>query len=148
MATKFDANQFRASMRALGVKNRERTAAVARQAIQELAYRVVDATPLDTGFLRGSWQPSLNEIGTKDVPSTDSTGALAKAEIGITLSDLKIGDTYYLVNNAAYAARLEFGFTGKDKLGRYYNQAGRFYVRSNVAAFPTIVKSTIASLGR
>lgn len=29
--------------------------------------------------------------------------------------------------NVPYAARIEFGFVGADKLGRNYNQAGKFY---------------------
>jgi hypothetical protein len=33
-----------------------------------------------------------------------------------------------------YAARVEFGFTGKDSLGRYYNQPAKSYLRAGIFA--------------
>jgi hypothetical protein len=48
-------------------------------------------------------------------------------------ASLQLGDTYYLVNTAAYANRIEFGFFGRDSLGRRYTQAGQGFVRATLA---------------
>lgn len=63
--------------------------------------------PVDTGRLRSS---IVDEI------SRDSRGLVAR--VG---TDVK------------YAARIEFGFSGKDSLGREYNQAAQPFLRPAVA---------------
>lgn len=105
--------------------------ALARASCQELANRVVEATPVGvTGNLRSSWQPSIG-----------GTAAFSgKAQvIAAVVGDLEIGDVFMMRNNAAYAMRIEYGFVGADSLGRVYNQQGRYFVTQNVAAWPSIV---------
>lgn len=121
--------------------------ALARQSIQELAERVVLATPVDTAFLRGSWQPSIGGYDMAAVGSPDAGGARVMSQTGIALSGLPLGETFYLVNNAVYAMRLEYGFVGEDSLGRYYNQAGRHFVGNAIVAWESIVAKTAAELG-
>jgi len=47
--------------------------------------------------------------------------------------------------NIEYARRIELGFTGKDKLGRHYNQAAKPYLRpaleANMAAIKRLFKA-------
>jgi hypothetical protein len=38
----------------------------------------------------------------------------------------------FVGSNIAYAARVEFGFVGKDSLGRMYNQAPKPYLRAGI----------------
>lgn len=110
---------------------------IARQTCMEMAQRVVQATPVDTGFLRGSWQPALNEPTTKE-GKPDPAGALAMAEIAAVTNAVKPGDRFYMMNNASYAHFVEFG-TSK--------MAGRFYVQGTVKQWPQIVKQVAAELG-
>lgn len=112
--------------------------ALARQVCQETAQRVVLNTPVDTGFLRGSWQPA---IGSSPSRSDDDV------DIGLVLSGMRAGESFWMTNNAVYALRVEFGFVGEDSLGRYYNQPGRFYVTNTVARWQQIVADTARDLG-
>lgn len=139
--------EFTARLGAWAAKVDDGLAALARQVCQETSVRVVTATPVDTGFLRGSWQPSIGGLAQAESSVADPGGAKAQADIALTCTGLKIGDTYYMVNNASYARRLEYGFVGEDALGRTYNQTGRFYVRDAVAKFEQIVDSVAADLG-
>lgn len=111
---------------------------LARQSIQSLAKRVVEDTPVDTGFLRGSWQPSIGAPGSDDGAATD---------LGLVVAQLKTGDVLYYTNGAAYALRIENGFVGEDSLGRSYNQVGRHMVAKNIAAWDLIVGEAAAELG-
>jgi hypothetical protein len=105
--------------------------ALARVACQDLSEAVVDDTPIDTGFLVGNWQPSLN-APTLAVDETGSGNGYAQSKVGIVVAGIKAGDVYYMVNNAAYARRIEYGFVGADSLGRVYNQPGRHMVTINI----------------
>jgi hypothetical protein len=115
--------------------------ALARQSIQTIAFNVVVDTPVLTGFLRGSWQPSIgaNEPPLKPETDTDPQGALAMAEISLKIAGMPVGGKYWMINGAAYAMRIEYGFVGEDSLGRYYNQKGRYFVTRNVARWPEVV---------
>lgn len=116
----------------------EKIDALARQVCFEMAQRVVEKTPVDTGFLRGSWQPSIGKPVTDKEGSHDPGGAAAQAAIAAVIPSIKAGDRFYMMNNAAYARPVEYG-TSK--------MAGRHYVRDTVAAWPEVVASTAAQLG-
>jgi hypothetical protein len=106
-----------------------------------VAKAVVLATPVDTGFLRGSWQPSVGAVQVADSASVglDAGGAAAISQISLAVAGMKTGDVFHMRNNAAYARRLEYGFVGQDSLGRTYNQAGRYYVSDTIKSWPQIV---------
>lgn len=112
--------------------------ALARQVCFEMAQRVVEKTPVDTGFLRGSWQPSIGAPQVATDPAPDPAGAAASATIAAVIPQIKAGDRFYMLNNASYARAVEYG-TSK--------MAGRHYVSDTVAAWPEIVRSTAAELG-
>lgn len=107
--------------------------ALARQTAQEVSLGVVSDTPVDTGFLRGSWQPSLKApVVAKGV---GNPGAL----IGVVVADMKAGDTYWMTNNAKYAEFVEFGTS---------RMAGRFFTTNNVTRFPDIAARVARSLAK
>ena len=110
---------------------------IARQTCMEMAERAVRATPVDTGFLRGSWQPAINSPELKE-GSPDPSGAQSIAEVMAVGNGIKPGDRFYMMNNASYAKFVEYG-TSK--------MAGRFYVQSVVKQWPQIVKQVAAELG-
>ena len=110
---------------------------IARQTCMEMAERAVRATPVDTGFLRGSWQPAINAPELKE-GSPDPSGAQSIAEVMAVGNGIKPGDRFYMMNNASYAKFVEYG-TSK--------MAGRFYVQGVVKQWPQIVKQVAAELG-
>jgi len=113
--------------------------ALARQTAQQLSENVVTDTPVDTGFLRSSWQPSLNGITAGQGTAISGPAAASKvaATVGIVAADMKAGDTYYLTNNAEYALHVEFG-TSK--------MAGRFMVTSNMKNAQNVVAKIVKEL--
>lgn len=117
--------------------------AVARVAIQDTAELVDELTPIDTGFLVGNWQPSLN---APDLSLVLGASGYDPSSVGLVLSDLKLGDTFYYSNNAAYARRINYGFVGKDSLGRYYNQSGVHMIEQAVGRWPATVEDAARTL--
>lgn len=128
--------KFKASIGRWQKKAKASAEALARQACQELAFRVVMATPVDTGFLRGSWQPSLTGPKTnKGGPDPAGTGTLN--QIALTIQRMPLGATFYMTNGASYAWFVEAG-TSK--------MAGRYFVKSTLAAWPQIVAAAAKDL--
>lgn len=130
--------------------------AIVRASIQEIALRAVWTTPVLTGFLRASWQPSIDapppiplDKGRAGVRvSYEESGVeipvnLVVGQVMAVLAKLQPGQTFYLVNNARYAMRLEFGFTGVDSKGRQVAQRGRHWVQDAVKQWRPIVESQV-----
>lgn len=122
--------------------------ALARQTCLQVSFNVVQDTPVDTGFLRGSWQPSIGDPAQRGQANLDPGGATVLGEIGLVCQGIKAGDVFWMWNNAAYALRVEFGFVGTDSLGRTYNQAGRYFVTDNLKRGPAVVEQVAKSLSK
>lgn len=137
---------YRRTLGEWAAKAGDQLEALARVACQDLAEETVDGTPVDVGFLVGNWQPSLNtpNLGTDE---SGSGNGYAMSKVGLVVTNIKAGDTFYLVNNAAYARRIEFGFVGADSLGRVYNQRGQFMVTKAIQKWPSIVATAAGKLG-
>lgn len=137
--------EFKAKLGAWGNATAAKLDGLARQSSQEMAYRVVLDTPVDTGFLRSSWQPALGtpkpsqgkEFGLAGSGS-QAASALAFASIGVTISDMKAGDRFHFTNGANYANFIEFGTT---------RMAGRFMVTDNAKRWNQIVSKVARELG-
>lgn len=137
--------EFKAKLGKWAEKAGEQLDGLARQSIQEMCFRVVVDTPVDTGFLRSSWQPSIGapkagkgqEFGLAG-SGASAAAAKALASIGVTITDMKLGDKFNLVNNAAYALHVEFGTTKMN---------GRFMVTDNAKRWPQIVSKQAKELG-
>lgn len=85
--------------------------------------------PVDTGFLRNSFVSGLN--GSTALSGPDAfVAAIASAELG---------DAVFGGWTAAYARRMEYGFTGTDSRGRTYNQAGNHFALNAVQQWQQIV---------
>ncbi len=123
-----------ATMQKWSNKAKRNTAMVFRSSVQKLAEDVMEdvgsgegQTPILTGNLRNSLMastaamPSVREGAEFTDPSGQITLAIAGADVG---------DTLWLGFQAAYARRLNSGFTGTDAAGRSYNQSGRQFVES------------------
>jgi hypothetical protein len=97
--------------------------------------------PFKTGFLRASLKVGIGAVqfaaikpaADGAVPSYDASAA------ALTISNAKIEDTITAMWTAAYAARMNYGFVGKDSLGREYNQKGYKFRDLAVQQWPRIV---------
>ena len=73
-----------------------------------LSVAIQKDTPVDTGRLRGNWQPSVNTPATSTLMDTDSSGSKVMQKIQDTGQRIKLGNTYFFTNNLIYAPRIEF----------------------------------------
>jgi len=77
----------------------------------EAVGNIIAKTPVDSGFARGSWVASINspssELPEREDKSDkgEDTAEAEKAKI----SDFDVGDSLFLVSNAPYMEKLEYG---------------------------------------
>ena len=109
------------------------------------------ATPVDTGNLRDAWVVSKNGqaiqtvTGPGDSPNVSGNRSGIEQSLG-TITNLKVGDRVDIMNQATYYRRLEYGFSGFDSLGRYYNQPGRFFAAQVGAKYRSIMRAAATRL--
>lgn len=120
-----DGRTFRLNVGKWADLTQDKLDALVRQTCQELAERVVRDTPVDTGFLRASWQPSIGR------PSEQAPGAGSPGTVSLVASQVKAGEVFYMTNNASYGRYVEFG-TSK--------MAGRYFVTDNVKRFRSVAE--------
>lgn len=78
----------------------------------------------------------------QDYPDTSAES------IGVILG-VDLGETVYIGFQAAYAARVNYGFVGTDSLGRLYNQMGRGFVEAAQQDWPqTVARAEAMVRGR
>jgi hypothetical protein len=140
-----DGTQFRLSLAKWAAKFPDQMGAIARQTCQQISYNVVEDTPVDTGFLRSSWQPSIGKPQTTDgkqfggdvEANAAISASIAKSAIGITLAGIKAGDVFWMTNNANYAPYVEFGTA---------HMRGRFFVTDNMKRGNAVVQQVLKEL--
>ena len=106
--------------------------------VLDIVARLQELTPVRTGYLRANW----TVVATDD--ATPITSQTAGADLSFAITDLKIGVRAVITNPVKYAARINFGYVGPDKLGRHYHQEGRHMVEQTISEIPQIVKAVIA----
>ncbi|MGB5810117.1 MAG: hypothetical protein WBG86_06275 [Polyangiales bacterium] len=70
---------------------------------------LVITTPVDTGFARGNWRPSLNTPSPTPISTLDPSGQATISRIETVGKLWRVGDTAYIVNRAPYIGRLNQG---------------------------------------
>lgn len=110
--------------------------ALVRQSAYEIAENVVRDTPVDTGFLRGNWQPSIGAPQAIE-KAPDPSGAGVVADIGLVFAQAKAGDRVYFLNNTEYGPFVE---NGTSKV------PGRYFVADNVKRWPVVVEKIAQEL--
>ena len=110
--------------------------------LQETAFRIaeklIEFTPVRTGFLRGSWFATINapnDVGA--VPGANIAAGMGS--INMVLKTSKAGDIIYLMNNANYALFVN------DGTSRF---AGRRMVEKAAALGPDIIQTVAQELAR
>ncbi|WEA24027.1 hypothetical protein [Rhizobium binxianense] len=126
----------------------ERSEAVFQTAAQEVANEVRTPVaeggrmPLKTGNLRRSLMAS-----TSDMPRIqEGKATFSDSGIEMVIAGAELGSTIYLGFQAAYAARMNYGFVGTDSLGRTYNQVGYGFVDAVAQRWPQIVTAAEAKV--
>ncbi|MDR9781594.1 hypothetical protein [Rhizobium redzepovicii] len=98
--------------------------------------------PVKTGNLRRSLMASTSAMPTiKEGKETFSDSGLE-----LVIAGAQLGSTVYLGFQAAYAARMNYGFVGTDSLGRTFNQAGYGFVDAVAQRWPQIVTQAEATV--
>jgi hypothetical protein len=105
--------------------NKERMERVMREAVAEAGARIIERTPVDTGFARANWFPTLN--------GQMAAGGGGAVVATVSFSGARLGDTLGMVNNTEYIRALEYGHS---------QQAPQGMVRVTARQWPTIVKET------
>jgi len=77
--------------------------------ITEVGKDIVPATPVDTGYARGNWRPSIAAPAESPISFLDATGAATISRIALVGLRYKVGDVFYLVNRAPYIGSLIAG---------------------------------------
>lgn len=133
---------FSAQVDAFVAQTEQRTTAVFKASAQDV---IADAQtpkgkggrmPVVTSFLRNSHVSGLN--GSTSLSGSDS--------YVLTIAQAKLGDAITGGWTAAYAMRIEFGYTGTDSLGRSFNQAPQFFLRGAAQKWQQFVNANAAKL--
>lgn len=131
---------FAANVRQWVDKAKRRAEVAFRTIASESVAAVKEKTPVKTGFLRANFVDVLS-VDALPKPS-------AAPEVGVAISQARLGDTIYVLNPVVYARRIEYGFVGTDSLGRRYNQPGRGMVAQTVAEIPQIAERVVERMRR
>lgn len=99
---------------------------------QDVAEEVVLGTPVDTGFLRGSWWAQIGSPGT-GAGIIDKGGSTTMARLNLVAAEFEPGETIYYMNGAAYAL---FVHDGTSRMG------ARPWVQNVARRAPVIAEAT------
>lgn len=133
--------QFRLDVAAFVEAAKGKLREAVAETVQDLAEEIVTRTPYEFGLLRGSWYVSLDAPAEGPAGTQAGPAGTLVASLVAHLPGFQLGHTLYFLNNAKYAARLEYGFTGEDSLGRSYSQPGRSFVRGTLAEAQQIAEA-------
>lgn len=104
-----------------------------RRAIGSLFYRVVMASPVDTGRFRANWNVSW-ATPNLSVSTSTSDASVQSAITELRTGRGKVDGVVYLTNNLAYAGKLEHGYSA---------QAPSGMVKVAVAEWDEILRASI-----
>jgi hypothetical protein len=120
MAESLDPDQFILSLRQFAETVPERFLALHREIAVNLFAEIVSRTPVDTGYARANWWPSVTN------PSAEITGprfeqgiggdaaaALSLARLADSLGALPAYGVFWIANNVEYIGALEDGHSGQ-----------------------------------
>lgn len=126
------------SFEAIARKTQRKTETVFHEFAQDMAETVLVRTPVDTGFLKGSWFAGINtDAGPAGNP--DPSGAQTIASISVNIQQAEIGDYIVIGNNANYANFVEKGTV---------NMAPRAMVGSTIRDANQIMLRTVMRISK
>ena len=110
---------------------------VVRKIALDMFKSVIVKSPVDTGRFKGNWQVNIGSVPAGTVAIDDKAGTATIAKVTAATMNLKAGQVIYLVNNLAYARRLEYGHS---------KQAPNGMVRLTIAQWNRVVEGAAASV--
>jgi hypothetical protein len=78
--------------------------------VDEMFNKIIEETPVDTGFAQASWWKSINEIGSHPSPpvAVEKGESVAQApQIGTQLAKITLKDKVYLSTACEYMIKIE-----------------------------------------
>ncbi|MBX4872704.1 hypothetical protein HJA89_07285 [Rhizobium bangladeshense] len=126
----------------------DRAEAVFQTAAQTVANEVRTAVaeggrmPVKTGNLRRSLMASTSTMPT----IKEGKETFTDTGVELVIAGAELGGSIFLGFQAAYAARMNYGFVGTDALGRTYNQNGFGFVDAVAQRWPQIVAEAEATV--
>lgn len=96
-----------------------------RLAFLEIGVSIIENTPVDEGFARGSWtfSQSKNPVFNS---KADKSGQAAISSLENGVSQAKKYAVYYLLSNLVYMPRLEYGWSQQAPAGMIRTSINRF----------------------
>lgn len=94
-------------------KTKDNTRKAVAAGCLEISKEIIQRTPVDTGRLKGNWIPEKNTRPDYSLNTSDKSGSKTISKSKAVTNKLKIGDTYFLVNNLVYAEVVEYGLFPK-----------------------------------
>lgn len=104
---------------------------VVRKAAADIAKRVIERTPVDTGRARGNWMAAVGKYSPDLTGSLDKDGAATVANVTATLDKITAGTVVYLTNTLPYILELENGSS---------KQAPSGMVQATLREWPDVVQ--------
>ena len=118
---------------------------ILQEAIRLLLAEVINAMPKQDGDLANSVQVGFDGVKPIDRDNrasyADPSGSNA-----MSLLQVEAGKPVYISITAPYALRANYGFTGQDALGRFFNNRGTFFVQIGEAKWNGFVRQAAASV--
>lgn len=139
---------FASQVNAWAKETEDRLLAVFRRSVELLAEEMIrtDANGGTLPHKTGNLMRSL----VAQIGSPPQVGGAEEfysgADVGIVVAQAMLDSDIYLGFQAAYARRMNYGFSGPDSLGRIYEQAGRFFVERALKLWPDCVRKANAEI--
>lgn len=83
--------------------------ALIRKNVGQMLNAVIRRTPTVKGFLKNSWNTTLNNPNGEVASNPDPSGSRARQQVFQTLRSFKLGDSIHFTNNMPYAEYVEYG---------------------------------------
>jgi hypothetical protein len=99
---------------------------VVRKVAFEMFSRVIQKSPVDEGRFKSAWLVSVNAVPEGDPGTIDKSGAPSLERVNAVVLEVKAGDRIVMVNNLAYANRLEYGYSKQAPAGMVRITVGEF----------------------
>ena len=87
----------------------EKSEKLFRKVCFDLSNSIIMDSPVDSGRLRGNFQPDINSIQNDVLEIDDKSGSATVAKVATTTNKLQLGQYFTLTNNLDYAIHLEYG---------------------------------------
>lgn len=138
---------FAAQVSELATQEEERLEAIFQRSAEAVFNEMTEPggrVPRVTGNLARSVVASVNSMPPIRPEKVEYPDTMQES-IG-TILGAELGSTVWIGFQAAYSARVNYGFVGTDSLGRLYNQIGRGFIEAAQQRWPQIVAEAEAKV--